>query len=78
MNGSVNFSAVQFLDRLGRRGDTTDDSPEILFRSFLQEAQFWHGQGSPVFDVVHPAFLLPTTALLILQGAMKKGFREVD
>ena len=24
--------------------------------------QFWHGQGCPVFDVVHPTFPLPTTA----------------
>ena len=33
--------SVQFnpsLDRLGRRGDMTDDSAEILFQSFLQEA----------------------------------------
>ena len=28
----------QFLDRLGRRGDTTDDSADILFLAFLQEA----------------------------------------
>ena len=32
------FSSVQSLDRLGRWGDTRDDSAEILFRSFLQEA----------------------------------------
>ena len=25
--------------------------------------QFWHGQGRPLFDVVHPAFPLPTTAI---------------
>ena len=24
--------------------------------------QFWHGQGCPLFNVVHPAFPLPTTA----------------
>ena len=28
----------QSLDRLGRRGDMRDDSAEILFQSFLQEA----------------------------------------
>ena len=32
------FRAVQSLDRLGRRGDMTDDSAEIFFQSFLQEA----------------------------------------
>ena len=35
---SVQFSSVQPLDRLGRRGDIRDDSIEILFQSFLQEA----------------------------------------
>ena len=32
------FSSAQSLDRLGRQGDMTDDSAEILFQSFLQEA----------------------------------------
>ena len=31
-------SSFQSLDRLGRRGDMKDDSAEILFQSFLQEA----------------------------------------
>ena len=39
--------------------------------------QFWHGQRCPLFDVVHPAFPLPTTASPILQGALKNGFGEV-
>ena len=34
---SVSVS-VQSLDRSGRRGDVRDDSAEILFWSFLQEA----------------------------------------
>ena len=38
--------------------------------------QFWHGQGCPLFDVVHPAFSLPTTASSTLQGALKNGFGE--
>ena len=33
--------------------------------------QFWHGQRCPVFDVVHPAFSLPTTASPSPQGALK-------
>ena len=32
------FSLVQSLDRFGHHGDMRDDSAEILFRSFLQEA----------------------------------------
>ena len=55
------------------------DPSEILFRSFLQESpgeQFWHGQGCPLFDVVHPAFPLPTTASPTLKGALKDGFGE--
>ena len=40
--------------------------------------QVWHGQGCPLFDVVHPAFPLPTTASPTLQGVLKDGFREAD
>ena len=32
--------------------------------------QFWHGQGCPLFDVVHPAFPLLTTASPTLQGSL--------
>ena len=38
--------------------------------------QFWHGQGCLLFDVVHPALPLPTTASLTTQGALKDGFGE--
>ena len=38
--------------------------------------QFKHGQVCPLFDVVHPAFLLLTTASPALQGALKDGFGE--
>ena len=31
-------SSAQSLDRFGRQGDTTDDTAETLFQSFLQEA----------------------------------------
>ena len=34
----IAVSSLQSPDRLGRRGDMRDDSAEILFRSFLQEA----------------------------------------
>ena len=38
--------------------------------------QFWHGQGRPFFDVVHPAFPLPTTASPNFQCALKDGVGE--
>ena len=38
--------------------------------------QFWHRLGCPLFDVVHPAFPLPTTVWSTLQGALKDGFVE--
>ena len=38
--------------------------------------QFWHRQGCPLFDVVHPAIPLPTTASPTIQGAPKDGFGE--
>ena len=50
-----------------------DDSVVILFQSFFAGEncdQFWHGQGSPLFDVVHPAVPLPTTASSTLRGAL--------
>ena len=33
-------------------------------------------QGCPLFDLMHPAFPLPTTASPTLQGALKDGFGE--
>ena len=38
--------------------------------------QFWHRHKCPLFDVVHPAFPLPTTALPTLQRALRDGFGE--
>ena len=48
-------------------------------QSFLQEAlcqQFWHEQGCPLFDVVHPAFPLPTTVWPTRRAALGNGLRE--
>ena len=55
-----------------------DDSPESFGQSLLHEApcEQFCPQGCPLFDVVHPAFPMPTTASPTLQGAMKDGFRE--
>ena len=38
--------------------------------------QLWHGQGRPLFNIVHPAFPLSTTASPTLQGVPKNGFGE--
>ena len=58
-----------------------DDSAEILFQSFLKEALVISsgmsgGGGYPLFDVVYPAFLRPSTVSPTLQSALKGGFRE--
>ena len=51
-----------------------DDSAENpVFSAGGPCEQFWHGQGCPLFDVVHPAFPLPTTASPTLQGAPKNS-----
>ena len=58
----------------------TGDLAEILFKSFLLEALLsssGKGSGCSLFDAVHPAFTLPTTASPNLQGASKDGFGEV-
>ena len=46
------------------------DSAQILFKPFLR------GQGYPLFDVVHSAFPLPTSASPALQGAPKDSFAD--
>ena len=73
------FSSVPSLDRLNRRngheGRFSRD-PLPVFSAGGPCEQFWHGQGCPVFDVVHPAFLLPTTASPTLQGALVDSFGE--
>ena len=73
----VLFSSV---DRLGRRaGDEGRISRDPLpaFFSFGDHCeQFWRRQGCLPFDVVHPAFPLPTTASPTLQGVLKEGVGE--
>ena len=73
------FSSVQSLDRLGRRGHVRDDSADILFQSFLQEAlvsSSGMARDLSSLNVVHPAFPLQTTALPTLKGALKSDFEE--
>ena len=70
------LNSVHSLDQLGHQGDMTDDSADSLqvISAGSHCEQVWHGQGCPLFDVVYPAFPLPTTASPILQGALKNGW----
>ena len=38
--------------------------------------QFRHGQGRALFDIVHPAFLLPSAVSPTLHVALRGGFGE--
>ena len=63
---------------LGGRKGTRDDSAEILSQSSLQKKlghreQFRHGQGRPLFDVMHPVFPLPTLLYTRVKKKKKKG-----
>ena len=52
---------------------------QTLFQSFSVGGhwqQLWHGQGCSLFDIVHPAFPLPTTASPTIRSALKDGFGE--
>ena len=65
---NLSVSSVQSLKLLSPGGgDMTDNSAETLF---------WQEQRGPLFDVFHPAFPLPITALPTYQVALKDGFRE--
>ena len=73
------FIPVQSLDRLDRRGGHEgrfSRDPLPVFSAGGPCEQFWHRQGSPLFDIVHPAFPLPMTASPNLQGTLEDGFRE--
>ena len=69
--GSV---SVQSLGQFGLRGHDRRFSrdPFPVFSTGGPCEQFWHGQGCLIFDIVHPAFPLPTTR----QCALKDGFLE--
>ena len=48
----------------------------LVFFAGRPGEQVGHGQGCPLFDVVHPAFTLPTTASPTLEVAPKDVFAE--
>ena len=72
---SVHFSPFYLLGRREHEGWFSRD-PLPVFSAGDSCEQFCHGRGCPLFDVIHPAFPLPTTASPTLQGALKNGFRE--
>ena len=74
---TVQFSSVPLpTGSSGEHEGRFSRDPLPVFSAGGSCGQFWHGQGCPLFDAVHPAFPLPTTASPTLQGVLKDGFRE--
>ena len=72
------FKSVPWLIGIwggGHEGQFSRD-PLPVFSAGSPCEQFWHGQICPLFDVVHPAFPLLTTASPTLHGALKDIFGE--
>ena len=57
----------------GHEGRFSRD-PLPVFSAGGHFEQFRHGQGCPLFDVVHPPFPLPITASPTLQSVLKDDF----
>ena len=73
----VQFSSVPWLIGLsGEHEEQFSRDPLPVFSAGGPCQQVCHDQGCPLFDVVHPAFPLPTMASPALQGALKDGFGE--
>ena len=70
------FSSVQSLDRLDRRGKMRGDSAEILFQFFFFFQEALVSSSKMGRDVVHQAFPLPTTASPILRSTLKDSVGE--
>ena len=74
---SVHFSSVPWpIGSSGGHEERFRKEPLPVFSAGGRREQFWHGQGYPLFDVVHLAFALPITVSPTLQGAFKDGFGE--
>ena len=74
---SVQFSSVQSTRPIGSSGGHEgrfSRDPLSIFSAGGHRGQFWHRQGRPLFDVVHPAFPLLTMASPTLPGALKDVF----
>ena len=50
--------------------------PLLVFSAESHREQFWRWQGRPLFEVVNPAFPLPTAASPTFQATLKDGFGE--
>ena len=73
----VQFSSVPWpIGSLGGHDRWFSKDPHPVFSAGGHCEQFWHGQKCPLFDVVHPAFPLPTMLSPILPRALKDGFGE--
>ena len=81
-NNKMNMivSTVQSFERLGLQGGHEgrfSRDPLPVFSAGGHREQFWHEQGRPLSDVVHPAFTLPARASPTLHCALQEGFGEV-
>ena len=74
---SIQFSSVPLAIGLsGERERRFSRDPLLVFSAGGHCEQRWPGQGCPLFDVVYPAFPLPTTMSPTLQVTLKDGFGE--
>ena len=74
---AVQFSPLTDLVLWEHKGRFSRD-PVPVFSAGGPCEQFQHGQGCSLFDVIHPAFPLPTKASLTLQGALKDGLERLS
>ena len=72
MRNSVQFSPLTSWVAGGHDRQFSRDSLPV-FSAEGHPEQFWHGQGYPFFDIVHP-FPLPTTAMATLFDSCQKRF----
>ena len=72
-SGQVSFLTKWVVRGTGHKGRFSRN-PLPVFSAGGHCERFWHGQGSPLFDVVHPASPLPTMASFALQVVPKDGF----
>ena len=74
---SVQFSSVPWpIGSVGEHEGRFSTDPLPVFSAGGPCEQFWHGQGCPLFYVVHPTYPLPTKALPTLRGTLKDDFEE--
>ena len=73
----VQFSPLTDWITEGHDGSISRD-PLPVFSAGGRCKQFRHGQEYSLFDIVHRAFPLPTTASPTLKGALKDGFGETS